>query len=155
MTMTATRNLWLHAALACAAALTLQSCDGSSKSTTPGVGAGGDARLTKVEYGRLVDIYAYRRASPTRGTDRRDRLNRVPTLIARNVVVSAAIETDPLFDVNGDERLDATYEFMPFDVNVGHEELLILWDDRQAGERERFQAAVERASAGLDELASA
>lgn len=112
------------------------------------------ASLVKVEYGRLVDLYSYRRVVLTK-EDRRDTLNRVPRLVARDVVVRPDLETDALFDVTGGERTNANYRFMPFDVSVGHTELLILWDDTIPGERAQFESAMKNATSGLPEVSAA
>jgi hypothetical protein len=61
---------------------------GGSSSGTPG----GHVQLMSVQYGRLVDVYAYRKLDPTRG-DRRDRLHRQGVLVAKNVVINPSIET--------------------------------------------------------------
>ena len=121
-------------------------CNSSTQGSIVGPTAG--ANLTAVEYGRLVDIYSYRRVDPSR-TDRRDTTNRTPVLIARDVVVRPDIETQDLFDARGNARIDADYRFLPFDVDVGHEELLILWDDQVPPEKAVFQAALDRATTGL------
>src|SRR5688572_31921452 len=117
-----------------AAAMTFPSCSGGGKKGPPGQGSPSGAALQRVEFGRLVDLYAYRRVDPAR-TDRRDTNSRQPVLIERDVVVNAAIETDPLFDTTGEVRIDANYRFLPFDVRIGHDELLILWrsEERRVG----------------------
>ena len=130
------------------------SCGGGGGGGTGSSGPGGAAALLKVEYGRLVDIYAYRRVDSARA-DRRDIMNRTPVLISKDVVVSTNLESQPLFDAIGNERIDADYRFLPFDVQVGHEELLILWDDRVESESARFSAAVLKATSFLNEVASA
>lgn len=126
----------------------LSSCDsgGNKGQTTTDFASG--ASLQSVEYGRLVDIYAYRRIEAT-NADRRASSNRKPVLVAENVVVRPDIETESLFNSTGDERITANFRFMPFDVEVGHEELLILWDDTIPPERERFQTAMKSATTGL------
>ena len=77
-----------------------------------GGAAGNDAEsgrptLLSVDVGRVVDVYAYRRAtaSPTdaAAADRRDRLNRDLVLIERNVIVNPNVATEPLFDAAGNE----------------------------------------------------
>jgi hypothetical protein len=132
------------------AILSLVACDGSS-------GGANDPNqtkpaLVKAESGRLVDIYSYQRIDPARA-DRRDRFNRKHVLIARDVVVNSAIETQALIDAAGAEIVDASYEFLPFDKVVGHPELLILWDSTQASERVNFESARANAESGLAELA--
>ncbi len=129
---------------------TFSSCSGGSSGGSGG--PGGSRTLVKVEYGRLVDIYAYRRIDETED-DRRAVFNRQPFLIARDVVVGPDLETDPLFDSVGEARPTADFRFQSFDVAVGHDELLILWDDRL--ESERFQAAYSEATGSLVEVAAA
>lgn len=127
-----------------------------------GGAAGNDAEsgrptLLSVDVGRVVDVYAYRRAtaSPTdaAAADRRDRLNRDLVLIERNVIVNPNVATEPLFDAAGNEVVSADYEFLPFDKAIGHEELLILWDDRATtlpqGEDKKFAVALAAAKTGL------
>lgn len=145
---------WRSGLVLCAtfAVALLAGCDGSSGGEgAPGTSVGGAAKLLKVEYGRLVDVYAYRRVNPG-VADRRAVYNRVPVLVERDVVVSATIETQPLFDALGEERQDADFRFRPFDVTVGHEELVILWDDTAPTEKGRFQAALQEATAFLNEV---
>jgi hypothetical protein len=113
--------------------------------------SGSSVRLERIDYGRLVDVYAYRRVDPAR-RDRRDSQNRVPALVAKNVVIDPTLQSDRLFDPVGDENLSANYRFMPFDLGVGHDELLILWDDTAPGEKERFDAALQSAQASLIEV---
>lgn len=141
------------------AVLLLGACDGSSGggSGTAGLGSGsGSPVLTAVAYGRVVDIYAYRRIDPNKlGSTRADTGNRAPVLIDTDVVVDPNLESQELFDLTGQVRDNADYRFLPFDVNVGHEELLILWDDDPAGpEFGRFQNALARAQGGLIEVPS-
>ncbi|MFN9755287.1 MAG: hypothetical protein ACK58X_02620 [Planctomycetota bacterium] len=117
----------------------------------------GRPSLVNVEIGRVVDVYAYRRAtsSPTDGSaaDRRERAKRELVLIERDAVISANLATEPLFDAAGNEVASADYEFLPFDKTVGHEELLILWDDRATGlpqgEDKKFSVALAAAKSGL------
>lgn len=144
----------ITAAILAALAMAVTGCNGGGKPVKQKGGGASGLRLLKVEYGRLVDIYAYRRVDP-KIPDRREVTNRKPVLIERDVVVSPSIETEPLFDSVGEERVAANFRFLPFDVAVGHEELLILWDDTVAGERERFRAALEKARGGLAELPAA
>ncbi len=128
----------------------IAACDGSTE-----VGRlGSDSsrlELLRVQVGRLVDVYSYQRIDPTNG-DRRDRFNRRLSLVARNVVVNANIESETLFDAAGEEVPDADYEFRTFDKVVGHEELVILWDDRDGPESDRFASAFAAAQLGLGEL---
>jgi hypothetical protein len=117
----------------------------------------GRPELVSIEIGRVVDVYAYRRAtaSPTdaSASDRRERSKRQLTLIARDVVINAGVSTESLFDAAGNVVPGADYEFLPFDKTVGHEELLILWDDRTTqsvdGEDKKFAAALAAAQSGL------
>lgn len=129
-------------------ALFLAGCDGSSSQTASGRLVGTGAVLESVRYGRLVDIYAYRRVDPTRA-DRRDTFNRNPVLVATDVVVNPELSSDQLFDAIGEENASANFRFMPFDVRVGHEELVILWDDQLPAEAGRFADALDRAQSGL------
>lgn len=130
----------------------MAACDGS----TP-VGEARDAgrgQLLSVQVGRLVDVYAYRRIDPVNG-DRRDRFNRRLARVATNVPINPNIEAEALFDAAGAEIVTADYEFLPFDKAVGHEELVILWDDQVAAEAGKFEAALANAQQGLPELAAA
>jgi hypothetical protein len=131
----------------------LVSCDGRSGR----VGALGDSdtlpTLLNVEIGRLVDVYSYRRIDDGVG-DRRIRTNRTLELIARNVVVRGGIESQSLFDAAGNVVQTANYEFLPFDKTVGHEQLVILWDDRAGPEQKSFQDALASAQAGLTAVPS-
>lgn len=133
---------------------TMTACSGGKA----GVDAeNGRPELVSVEIGRVVDVYAYRRASANplaaNAADRRDRSLRDLTLVARDVVVNAGIQSESLFDAAGNVVPSADYEFLPFDKSVGHEELLILWDDRPTqaadGEDKRFAAALAAAQSGL------
>ena len=128
-------------------------CGGGSPTTGDASGASGKAQLLGIDYGRLVDVYSYRRIDQTKG-DRRDTFNRVPTLIAQNVVVDPNLESQQLFDAGGSEVESARYQFRPFDVSIGHEEMLILYDDR-GDEAENFNRYLDQAKNGLIELASA
>ena len=132
--------------------LALSSCDGSSSVASNTIG---DDRpsLLSTQYGRLVDIYAYQRIDEQRG-DRRDRLNRRYVLVETDVVISPSIETQSLFDASGQEVPTADFEFLPFDIDTGHEELLILWDNRDS-EAANFQDALARAQQGRPELVAA
>ncbi|MBK8976501.1 MAG: hypothetical protein IPM29_11340 [Planctomycetes bacterium] len=137
---------------ACVSAAMFAGCsNGGSGGGSPG--GASNARLVKVEYGRLVDVYAYRRID-SGNDDRRDTRNRQPVLVLEDVVISPDIETQALFDSVGEARPDANYRFLPFDISAGHDELLILWDDR-GDEGERFQAALAAARGGLIEVATA
>jgi hypothetical protein len=46
----------------------------------------------------------------------------------------------------------ANYEYLPFDKTVGHEQLLILWDDREGDESQNFAAALASAQTGLQQV---
>jgi hypothetical protein len=135
-----------------AALAILAACDGSTKPTIDNRGT--ELRLASVDYGRLVDIYAYRRVDLNTG-QRRDVGNRTPALIARDVVIDPRIEAQSLFDPLGEEDPNADFQFQPFSTATGHEELLILWDDRHPDEQVRFQAALTRAQTGLVPVAAA
>src|SRR5687767_834385 len=141
------RSTALTAALVLAA---LAGCDGSSK-----VGEAGDSsrpELVSIDVGRLVDVYAFRRIDKSQG-DRRLRANRRIERVAQNVLVGPGIESQSLFDAAGNAMASADFEFLPFDKAVGHEELLILWDDT-AGEAEEgaFKAALAKAQTGLQSV---
>lgn len=123
-------------------------CSGGGPKGAASNAGGGGAELLSLEYGRLVDIYAYRRVEVGEA-DRRNTLNRTPFLVAANVVIDPSIQSQVLFNAVGGENTGADYRFLPFDVAVGHEELMILWDDRVAGEKERFQAALDSAQRSL------
>jgi hypothetical protein len=131
-----------------AVALTaLWACDGSS--TVGQVGQdGNNPSLARVEIGRLVDVYAFRRIDPSVG-DRRLRSNRQLELIAQDVVVNPGIESQSIFDAAGNAVATANYEFLPFDKDVGHEQLVILWDDRAGPEQQNFNQALSNAQTGL------
>lgn len=135
----------------------MAACDGSSKVGQAGT-ASAKPELQSIEIGRLVDIYAYQRIDETQ-PDRRRRFNRNLVLVAKNVVVNASLASQQLFDAGGEEVPSATYEFRPFDKTVGHEELLILWDNRPSVdngvEANRFDLALKAAQSGLSDLASA
>ena len=127
--------------------LALAACDGSTGTVGQNTLGTGQPALQTVTYGRLVDIYAYQRVDEARG-DRRDQLNRRRVLIQTDVVVRSNIETQSLYDPAGEVVQSANYQFMPFDVNTGHEELLILWDNR-GEEQARFEAALTGAQLNL------
>ncbi len=144
---------WVPLFLVAAGALGLGACGGGGK-VAKGTTQDGRAELVSVQYGRLVDVYAYRRIDVAKG-DRRDRFNRRATLVARDVVIGSGVETQPLFDASGEEIPDSNWEFRSFDVDTGHEELLILWDDRDGPEQARFQQAMSLIQAGLSEIPAA
>jgi hypothetical protein len=114
----------------------------------------GKAELLSVDMGRLVDVYAYQRIDPALG-DRRLRTNRQLVRIATNVVVNPRLGNDSLFNAAGEEIPTATYELRPFDSSIGHEELVILWDNRPGPEASRFSDALAAAQQGLLTLAPA
>ena len=60
----------------------MSGCDGSGSDTPTPVESGGKAVLLRLQYGRLVDICAYRRVDPAL-PDRRDAMNRTQQLHAR------------------------------------------------------------------------
>lgn len=144
-------KLWLLAAPLAVLAFALTGCDGSSKVAS--ADGSGRAQLLRVDIGRLVDIYAFQRIDPAI-SDRRLRANRQLVLVAQNVVVNPNLESQALFDAGGEEVPSATYEFRPFDRSVGHEELVILWDNRPGPEAARFQDALDAAQQGLAPLAA-
>ena len=129
-------------------------CGGSKPVATVGPNAQKPALLS-IDIGRLADIYAYQRIDPSDG-DRRRRFNRQLVLVAENVVINPNIGSDNLFDAAGEEVPTATYELRPFDKSVGHNELVILWDNRVSSpEKAKFDAALSAAQAGLTSLAPA
>lgn len=140
------RTRLLPAALVLAA---LAACDGRTK--VGEVGTTGRAELLSVEVGRLVDVYSYQRIDTLNG-DRRQRANRRLELVAKNVVVNANLETQSLFDAAGNAVASANFEYLPFDKTVGHEQLLILWDDRAGDEAQNFAAALAAAQSGLQQV---
>lgn len=127
-------------------------CGGPSSTQGQGGIDAGRAELQTISLGRLVDVYAYQRIDTTRG-DRRDQLNRRSVLVAKDVVVRSNLGSDSLFDPAGEESPTANYQFLPFDVTTGHDELLILWDNRN-DEAANFQDALDRARSGLTEIPS-
>lgn len=131
----------------------LAACGGSSKVSA--LGEGGRPELLSVELGRLVDIYSYQRVDPNQG-DRRLRVNRRIELVAKNVLVNSGIESQSLFDAAGEVVASANYEFLPFDKTVGHEELVILWDNTPGGpEAASFDSALKSAQSGLTAVPAA
>lgn len=143
----------LGCALAAALLLVVPGC-GNGSSAKAAAGGGGKAELLGIDMGRLVDIYAYQRIDTSVG-DRRIRANRKLVQIATNVVVNPRLGNDALFNAAGEEVPTATYEFRPFDASVGHEELVILWDNRPGPEATRFADALAAAQQGLINLAPA
>jgi hypothetical protein len=132
----------------------LAACGGPSSKVGAVGSPSAKPELLSVDFGRLVDVYAYQRIDETQG-DRRLRFNRKLALVAQNVVINPNVETQALFDAGGDEVPTATYEFRSFDKNVGHEELVILWDNRPGAEEANFKDALANVQQGLPSLASA
>ena len=131
----------------------LAACKGNKSAVVPA--SQSDAlTLTSVEVGRLVDIYAFQRIDPAVG-DRRVRSNRRLELIEENVVVNANIASQSLFDATGQTVASANYEFQRFDKSVGHEQLVILWDNRTGAEAQNFQDALRNAQTGLTQVPGA
>ncbi|MCA8957333.1 MAG: hypothetical protein KDC87_14760, partial [Planctomycetes bacterium] len=139
-------QLVIRTAIATTAFAILAGCN-SGSGNKGGLPSGG-ALLRSVEYGRLVNIYAYQRIDATRD-DRRDTVNRRPVLIAKEVVIRPDVEHQNLFDTFGNARVDANYRFLPFDVEVGHEEVVILWDNRIPPEKAKFDEAFASATNNL------
>ena len=137
--------------LAVAAAFLVAACDGSQTEDPAGIETSGGAQLVNVEYGRLVDVYAWHR-NDIAVADRLDPTTRAPVLIQEDVVVRGDLVSELLSASNQ----EANYRFLPFDPAVGHDELLILWDSREStGEDVRFEAAVEAAQLGLEPVRGA
>ena len=111
--------------------------------------------LLQIEIGRLVDVYAYQRIDASIA-DRRLRINRRLELVARNVVVNANLESQSLFDAAGNAVATAHYEFLPFNKTVGHEELVILHDNRlevaQGTEASEFNSTLKAVQLGMTSL---
>ena len=128
-------------------------CDGKSHLGQVGQD-GGRAELLSVDLGRVVDVYAYRRIDESVG-DRRLRANRRLELIETDVAINPNIEAQSLFDATGQVVPTANYEFRSFDKAVGHEQLVILWDDRPGPEAQSFATALAVAKTGLVPLAAA
>jgi hypothetical protein len=137
--------------MAAAAVITLAmlgACDSSSKVGQAGAD-GGRPELLSVDLGRVVDVYAYRRIDPNVG-DRRLRVNRRLELVEKDVVINPNIDSQVLFDASGNASASANYEFRRFDKFVGHEQLVILWDNTPGGpEEQKFNDALAAAQTGL------
>ena len=136
------------------ALVALAACGGPK--TVGELGSSGQRpELLNIEVGRLVDVYAYQRID-TSVADRRLRANRRLELVARNVVVNSNIESQSLFDAAGNAIATAHYQFLPFNKTVGHEELVILHDNRaevgQGTEAAEFGAALKNAQLGMTTL---
>ncbi|MFK7742940.1 MAG: hypothetical protein AB8H80_21690 [Planctomycetota bacterium] len=127
-------------------------CDNSSSTGALGQN-GGRPALVSVDVGRLVDVFAFRRIDPSVGSRLR-RTNRRIELIESNVIVNSNLASESLFDAGGNELLSADYEFLPFNKEVGHEQLLILWDDTSSDRNEaaNFERALAEAQTGLSQL---
>ena len=136
--------------VAASLALVATGCDGSNSKVDGETPVGG-VSIVEMSFGRLVDVYAYRRVD--RGTTTRlDVRNRRPVLVQRDVVVDPSVTTDLLIDAEGNEIPSANYRYLSFDEAAGHPELVILWDDTVDGERERFDAALEAATGALQPI---
>lgn len=130
----------------------MAACDGSTP--VGEAGGAGRAELLNVQVGRLVDVYSYQRVDSTDG-DRRNRFNRRLKKVEANVAINGNIDSQVLFDAAGAAIPTANYEFLPFDKSVGHEELVILWDNENPAEAENFKNALAAAQTGLPELGAA
>lgn len=135
----------LIAALGCALLFGLASCGGGNAKQTGNAAAKGGIRATllTVQYGRVVDVYAWRRVDPGVG----DRLTpgaRKPVLVEKDVVVSPQVRDEDPFATSA-----ARYRFLPYDPKTGHRELLILFDDQNPSEKDSFNRAIESAKLGL------
>ena len=122
-------------------------CGGSKggNNTTDASQGGIRAQLQSIKYGRLVDIYAWRRTGSS--SDRLNPENRVSVLVEQEVLVNPVIFNDDVFS-----NASAEYHYMPYDADVGHRELLILWDDQNIDEKSKFDRAVTKAKAGLVDI---
>jgi hypothetical protein len=118
-------------------------CEGSSSGSSSPAGDTARAMIQNLEYGRLVNIYAWRRVDP-KVADRLDPRNRQPVLVSREVLVNPGIFNEDRFASD-----TARYLYMPYDRQTGHRDLLILWDDQEASEKGNFQKAMDSASSGL------
>ncbi len=130
--------------------LGLASCDGGGNAKQAGNNAakgGVRASLLTVEFGRVVDVYAYRRVD-SGDPDRLVASKRRPVLIERDVLISPQVQNEDPFATGA-----ARYRFMPYDPAVGHRELLILFDDRHPAEKQAFDRALASAKAGLISVA--
>ncbi|MCA8970207.1 MAG: hypothetical protein KDC95_10500 [Planctomycetes bacterium] len=121
----------------------LAACGGGAPGNRTGESSADGARasLLGIEYGRLVDIYSWKRVN----ADDADRLapsNREPVLVEREALINPLVRDENPF-TNGQAR----YRFMPYNPDVGHRELLILWDDEF--EADEFASAVASAKAGI------
>jgi hypothetical protein len=134
-------------------ALAASGCNSGSRGGSQNLAANG-VSLRSVSFGRLTDVYAFRRLDESI-TDRRVVSNREAVLVLEDVVVDPSIETQPLIDPQGDADINANYRVLPYDPDVGHTQLLILWDDRIDGESERFDAALQAARTNLTQVPGA
>ncbi|MCA8970208.1 MAG: hypothetical protein KDC95_10505 [Planctomycetes bacterium] len=121
----------------------LESCGGGKPGNRTSESAvdGARAALESVEYGRLVDVYAWRRRFED-DADRIDPRKREPVLVRRNVLVHPLLrDENPI--TNGQAR----FRFLPYTPSVGHRELLVLFDDLL--ERDAFDLAMTQATSGI------
>jgi hypothetical protein len=152
------RSLTASVVLLAVTLLATVGCDGGSPGADASLVSASGPTLVGVQVGRLVDIYAWRRVDESQA-NRMDATLRRRALIARDVLIRSDIKTEPLdFDLgclDGPDPIgsQASFRFLPFDIDVGHEELLILWDDQR--ESECFDLALARATTGIDSLTPA
>ena len=127
--------------------LTGTACDGSSSSKQTGdTGTTGRAKIMGLQYGRLVDVYAYRRVD-VGNKDRLDPRNRLPVLVQSEVVVGPRLQNDDPFATD-----TAAYRYLPYDRKAGRRGLLILWDDTNAEEKAAFDRALLNATQSLSQV---
>ena len=137
-----TRAFW--SLLGSAALLGLVACSGGDGGNTGNEArTGARAALTNIEYGRMVDVYAWRRRVPA-NADRLDPRGREPVLVERNVLVGPSLLNEDRFG-----NASARYRFLPYDPELGHRELLILYDNQHPDEGAAFNRALESARAGV------
>ncbi len=120
-------------------------CDGRTEKDPTGntsTGSGG-ARLMGLQYGRLVDIYAYRRVE-VGIKDRLDPRNRHAVLVQRDVVVGPRVQNGDPFATD-----TASYRYLPYDRQAGRRGLLILWDDQNKDEKAAYDRALLNATNSL------
>jgi len=138
---------WLCAGLLGGLLLASTACNGgTSAKDTGNAQIGNRAKVVGLQYGRLVDIYAYRRVD-SGNKDRLDPRNRQPVLVERDAVVGPRI-------LNGDPFATdtAAYRYLPYDRQAGRRGLLILWDDTNATEKPAFDRAVLNAKNSLSQV---
>ncbi|MEZ5989825.1 MAG: hypothetical protein R3F30_12015 [Planctomycetota bacterium] len=140
------RSAFLRAlglAIALGSSLLTVACDGGKSSDTATAKTADRAKIQYLEYGRMVDVFAYRRIDP-KVPGRLDPRNRLPVLVERDVLINPAIiDEDPFASDT------ARFRFLPYDRQVGHRQLLVLFDDTDADEKTLFENAVESAKTGL------